>query len=164
MSVLYTCFIILFMMANATPGIYFSSEGCGPPKVDGSYMGGENIAGDNLELTINEQKLEEFNKVGFEFGKGYTMALQTKDDEWMQFVVHTSHGKQDSAMGMLECDGKVSLFAMDFNIADFTWTAPSKDEINDGDVIMTTTYAPAYTNAFVQAFTIKSKASVKTDL
>ena len=167
MAVLYRCFIIVvmvFTIAKATPGIYFSSEGCGPPKLDAQYMGGENLKGENLELLINEQKLEEFNKVGFEFGEEYTMALQTKDDEWMQFVVHTSHGKQDSNMGLIECDGKVNLFAMDFNVADFTWTAPSKDDVNNGDVIMTTAYAPAYTNAFVQAFTIKSKASAKTDL
>ena len=168
MSVFKTCFVvnilILCTILKATPGIYFSSEGCGPPRLDAQYMGGDNLKGDNLELTINEEKLEEFNKKGFEFGKEYTMALQTKDDEWMQFVVHMSHGKQDSQMGMLECEGKVSLFAMDFNIADFTWTSPSKDENYDGDVIMTTTYAPAYTNAFVQEFIIKSKASIKTDL
>ena len=53
---------------------------------------------------------------------------------------------------------------MDFNIADFKWTAPAQDEIDNGDVIMTTTYAPAYTQAFVQEFTIKSRVSVKTDL
>ena len=156
--------VTLLIIVNGTPGIYFSSEGCGPPKLDAEYMGGANLKGDNLKLIINEQPLEEFNKIGFEFGKEYEMALQTKDDEWMQFVIHTSHGKQDSSMGMTECDGKVSLFAMDFNIADFTWTAPKEEECKNEDVIMTTSYAPAYTNAYIQAFTIKSKASIKKDL
>ena len=156
--------VVMIDSVLSTPGIWFSSEGCNAPTLDGAYMGGQNLEGSNLELQINGKPLEEFNTIGFDFGTEYEMALQTKDDEWMQFVVHISAGTQDAAMAMLECGGKVALFAMDFNIADFKWTAPLEEEVGNEDIIMTTSYAPAYTNAYIQAFTIKSKASIKHDL
>eukprot|EP00483_Globobulimina_turgida_P001127 UN01129 len=170
--ILSVAIILLFILINSTPGIYFSSEGCDPPKLDAEYMGGENMVGTNLDLFINEQSLEDFhqNQNGFVYGKEYTMMLKTKDGEWMQYVVHTSHGKQQSTMGMLECEGKVSLFAMDFDSADFKWTAPTEEEINNnnkygGNVILTTSYAPAYTNAYIQTFTIQSQSpTIKADL
>eukprot|EP01083_Nonionella_stella_P197794 726879_1 len=123
--------MIGILLVNSTPGIYFSNEGCGPPKLDASYMGGENLVGTNLELFINEKPLDAFNNIGFEFGKEYEMMLKTKDGEWMQYVVHMTHGKQESTMGMLECEGKVTLFAMDFDAADFKWTAPTEEEMNN---------------------------------
>ena len=30
-------------LMQCTPGIYHASEGCGPPKLDASYMGGKNL-------------------------------------------------------------------------------------------------------------------------
>lgn len=169
MAFLVSTLIFLFVsLSDATPGIYFSSEGCGAPKLDASYMG-DNVVGDNLELLINEKSLEDFNEVGFEYGKEYEIMVRTKDEEWMQYVVHSSHGKATSSMGEHECDGKLSLFPMDFASADLTWTAPTKEEMDNdnqfgGNVIFTTSYAPAFVNAFIQEFTLKSAATAKPEL
>ena len=118
---------------------------------------------------MNSQSLDDFNEKGFEYGNEYEVMLKTKDGEWMQYVVHSNHGTQSSQMGMLECDGKVTLFPMDFDSADFKWKAPAEQEITaddtfDGTVVFTTSYAPAYTQAFIQSFTIKLSALIKQEL